>query len=79
MAGIESLILQALNLAGQPLSAAEVTARLNQSGEAFNESYVSSTLNKMTSVVKVGTKYKPKKNDSSQNALRIVREATEDK
>jgi hypothetical protein len=79
MAGIESLILQTLSLAGQPLSAAEVTKRLNRSGEAFEESYVSITLSKMTSVVKVGNNYKLKKNDSSQNALRIVREATENK
>jgi predicted glycosyltransferase len=78
MAGIESLILQTLSIAAVPLSAAEVTKRLNTSGEAFTESHISNTLNKMTSVLKVGNKYKPKKNDTSQNALRIVREATED-
>jgi hypothetical protein len=79
MAGIESLILQTLSRAGVPLSAAEVTNRLNESGPAFTESHVSLTLNNMTSVVKVADKYRPRKLDSSQNALRIVREATENK
>lgn len=79
MAGIESLILQTLSQAAIALSAAEVTKRLNSSGEAFAESHVSTTLNKMNSVVRVGDKYKPRKLDSSQNALRIVREATEGK
>ena len=79
MAGIESLILQTLNQAAVPLSAAEVTQRLNRSGSAFDESHVGNMLGKMTSVVKVGNKYKPKKLDSSQNALRVVRESTEGK
>ena len=49
MAGIESLILQTLSQAAKPLSASEVTKRLNASGEAFAESHVSIMLNKMES------------------------------
>jgi hypothetical protein len=80
MPSIENHILRTLNEARVPHSPREITNRLNNElgGEAYTESEIEVRLRKMPNVKAVGDKYRPKAENASQAAARIVREATED-
>jgi hypothetical protein len=82
MPSLENHIDRTLGEARECLTAQEITDRLNQEGGRMASPYtvgeIQGKLDAMPNIRKAGKKYCRKREDASQAAVRVVREATKD-